>query len=236
MPCAAIAGVRRRIHGSWAAVGFGALGFLVAEPLLRLPLHVPLEVWVQGHASGLPLREGAWLLASGLTAGLFQETARWAVFRWALRGQRSWNVGVLAGLGHGVAASVLLVGLPAAASLVAYVLLTQGLTLGLPPQALAQLAAQYQGLSFGTAALAGVEPLLAIPVHVALSLLVLKGFIRAQRRWLWGAVGLHAVWAAVLALAQRDLGPGAAAVLSLGLAVAADVLVSRAQDTAAATR
>ncbi len=37
----------------------------------------------------------------------------------------------------------------------------------------------------------GVERLLTLPLHVAMSLVVLRVFTLGQARWLWLAVGLH---------------------------------------------
>ncbi len=37
------------------------------------------------------------------------------------------------------------------------------------------------------------ERAMTIPFHVAMSLVVLRCFTRGQRRWLWVAVGLHAL-------------------------------------------
>ncbi len=96
------------------AFGAGALVFLVSQVILRLPWQIPLGRWVQEHQEWLI----PFLLLSSLTAGLFEETGRWAGYRYLLK-ERSLRIGVMFGLGHGALEAILLAGLPLAGLLVA---------------------------------------------------------------------------------------------------------------------
>ncbi len=141
----------------------------------------------------------------GLSAGLFEELFRWGMFRWWLKDARSWRRGVLAGAGHGGAEAILL----GALALYGYLQLTalrgtdlsKVLPAGQVSQALGQISA-YWSMPWYDSLLGTVERLLALPIQVALSVLVLQAFVRRQPAWVALAVAFHALVdaAAVLAL------------------------------------
>ena len=141
----------------------------------------------------------------GLSAGLFEELFRWGMFRWWLKDARSWRRGVLAGVGHGGAEAILL----GALALNGYVQLTalrgadlsQLLPAGQVTQALRQISA-YWSMPWYDSLLGTLERLLALPIQVALSVLVLQALTRRQPAWVALAVAYHALVdaAAVLAL------------------------------------
>jgi uncharacterized membrane protein YhfC len=181
-------------------------------------------MWVHGQAQGRPWVEWSWLACSALTAGLFEEVARYYGYRRLCRDERSYRVGLMYGLGHGGIESTLLVGLSLVGAVVTYVLYTHNAlpTAGVPADKVAALHAQMASLTPLNALAGGVERLFALTLQVGFSLLVLQAFTRNDRRWVWIAVAAHAAvdFAAValMKLGGIALAEAALAVIAAGAA------------------
>ncbi len=175
----------RRTQAPLAALGAGALVFFVSQVVLRLPWQIPLGRWVQEHSQWLI----PFLLFSSLTAGVFEETGRWAGYKYLLRRERSRRVAVMFGLGHGALEAILLAGLPLAGLLVSWVLAAQGrIPDGIALEGVRQQVAALDGWKIQLAAL---ERASAMAVHVGLALIVLQMWFRGGVRWLVLAIALH---------------------------------------------
>jgi uncharacterized membrane protein YhfC len=163
----------------------------------------------------------------GLSAGVFEEFFRWGMFRWWLKDARSWRKGVLAGVGHGGAEAIIFGGL----ALVSLVQLLAARNMDLSTVYTGEtlkLAQQqvntYWGMHWYDALLGTVERLFTLPIQISLAVLVIQGFIRNQKRWLWIAVGYHALVDAVAVYAVQKVSPyivegfvGIFALISLGI-------------------
>lgn len=175
----------RRTGAPFKALGAGALVFFVSQIVLRFPWQVPLGRWVQGHSEWLI----PFLLFSSFTAGLFEETGRWAGYRYLLKDERSRRIAVMFGLGHGALEALLLAGVPLAGLLVGWVMAARGLVPAGP--ALDAIRQQTAGIDFWKVQLAALERASAIAVHVGLALIVLRVWTRGGLRWLVLAILLH---------------------------------------------
>lgn len=176
----------------------GAITFLAAQAL-RLPL---LQALTQGFASGdLPIFDPAYLIGLNiavlaLTAGLFEESGRYAAYRYLIPQARSWNAAVTFGAGHGGMESIALgiamgveyfgmlaVGAPGSASL--------------PGQSaeetarLAEQAANYWATPWYVPLLGASERVFALCFHMAMAVVVLEAIRRRSLAWLGGAVAAH---------------------------------------------
>ncbi len=177
--------------------GYGALIFFLFQIITRIPL-----VQVLGGVLAPTLKASSvalllWLIALSLTAGLFEEVGRYVGYRWLMRKeQKTWEKALMYGAGHGGIESILLVGLSLGFSvLVGLVLLVVPGNV-LPASLQTQLGAQYASIAHqpGWLPLLGLwERLWTLPVHLALSVVVVQMFLRGQRRWLWFAIGAHAL-------------------------------------------
>ena len=142
----------------------GIVAFVISQIVLRIPLlqllneSATFKVWAITN----PL---LYVLFLALTAGLFEEGARWILMRYMLR-EKSFANGFTFGLGHGGIEALLLVGLPA-------------ISTGLYRLADTQLLA------------GGVERLLAMAVHVCFSLIVIVAVRTGKIRYVGLAVLLH---------------------------------------------
>lgn len=192
----------RRYRVGLAPFLLGAGIFLVFQMLTRVPavqlLSGALAPRLQASA---PLRV-LYLGFLALTAGLFESTGRWVGYRFLFgRGiPRDWKRGVAYGIGHAGMESAGFVGLSQAINLVlvgaVVVIGVQRLAGVLPGELIGQLDAAVAQISRAPWYLplwGGLERLLSIPFHTALSLIVLLTFTRGEGYWFWVAVGLHAL-------------------------------------------
>lgn len=180
----------RRSHAPWSAWGWGLLVFFVSQGLLRLPWQIPLGIALGPHLKGNAALATAWIATSALTAALWEECGRYAGYRWLLKRERSFRVGVMFGLGHG-GLEAMFVGLSVAVSAALYAALGAHLPLGLPPEARDKVVTALSATGPGDALAAGAERAMAVLGHVAMSLLVLQVFTRGSRAWLLVAILFH---------------------------------------------
>ncbi|MCC7187309.1 MAG: YhfC family intramembrane metalloprotease [Anaerolineales bacterium] len=194
----------RKFALSWKLVLAGGLTFIASQIL-----HIPLVAGINGFLKSAPLLVTAIVL--GLLAGIFEETARYILFKFILKKSRSWKEGVLVGLGHGGTEAVL-IGISVAltvVNMIAYRNIDLSTVPSIPPDQL-ELAKQ-QVQAFWSAepyvALMGFfERIFAICLHVSLSLMVLYGLAKKQALWFWLALLWHAFVDAVAVYVGQSVG------------------------------
>jgi uncharacterized membrane protein YhfC len=180
----------RKSRAPWSAWGWGLLVFFVAQGLLRLPWQIPLGIVLGPHLQGHAALATAWIATSALTAAIWEECGRYAGYRWLLKRERSFRVGVMFGLGHG-GLEAMVVGVSVAVSAALYAALGAHAHLGLPPEAHDKLVTSLSAIGPGDALAAALERMMAVLGHVAMSLLVLQVFTRGSKTWLLAAVAFH---------------------------------------------
>ncbi len=185
----------KRVRLDWGLFGVGAVTFVLSQVG-----HIPFNQVVLTRLPALTSNLLGLSLFAGLSAGIFEESARFLMYRFWVQRARDWRSGLMLGLGHGGIESFL-TGLLVAIN--GYVLYTVrvGATSAFVPAA--QLPAVQQTLAGILAAspfallLGAVERLFAIVLHLTLSLLVLQCFRRRQGRWLFFAIAAHTLFNAV---------------------------------------
>jgi uncharacterized membrane protein YhfC len=214
MPLAVGAYLVRRFKTGWGLLLIGAVTFLLSQ-VFHLPFNSyvlnPILARLGFSAStgpGLTLAVAAILL--GLSAGVFEEGARWLVYRFWIRRARTWPEGVVFGAGHG-GLEALITGLLALATLIQLTALRgQDLSKVVPPDQLAAAEAQvalYWGLPWWSAFMATVERASAMTVQITLAVIVLQAFLRPKGLlWLLAAIGWHALVDAVAVFAGVTTG------------------------------
>jgi len=188
----------RKFKQGWRLFLIGAATFIFSQVL-----HIPFNALVsplfnQFGFIALPVVLQNAILSGflGLSAGLFEELSRYAMYRWWAKDARSWGMGLLAGAGHGGIEAIIL-GL-----LVLYgyiqMLIVRGVdisTLVAPDQvelAKTQIQAYWSAPWYMTM-LGALERLFTIPLHLACSVLVLQAFTRKKFWWVGLAILYHAL-------------------------------------------
>lgn len=215
LPVAGVLWARRRLGVDWKVIGVGALAFALSQLLTRAPLMQVVQYFLRDTLKASALAMHVWIAVSSITAGLFEETARLIAFKFPLKDFRRWKDAVGFGLGHGGLESALLIAGLATLGLINVIALSQMdlSTSPLKPEQLEQVRAakeQIAALRWWEPLLGAYERLMALILHVALSVLVLQRFVRGQRRWYWLAVGFHALANETAVLVARGIGAVAA--------------------------
>jgi uncharacterized membrane protein YhfC len=187
----------RRFRLGWRLWWIGAATFVLSQ-IGHIPFNWLLTRLFQSGV--LPLPAATWIPAFnavvlGLSAGLWEELTRYAVYRWWAKDARSWNKGVLMGAGHGGMEAIILGSLVLYTFINMVALRNADLTQVVPASQLAlaqQQVSAYWSTSWLLSLLGAVERTFTIPCQIALSVLVLQAFTRGKFRWVWLAVLWHA--------------------------------------------
>lgn len=202
----------RKFGLGWRLYWIGGLVFVASQVF-----HIPFNRWLldpiiqNGIAPALPGDSQLITIALmlGLSAGLFEETARYIAYRWWLKKARSWDQGLLFGAGHGGLEALLVGGLVLLTYIQMVAIRGQDLSSLVPPEQLALARLQVSAFWSATwydSLLSFVERALTIPVQISLSVLVLQTFTRRGKRWYWLAVGWHTLLDAVAIYSVQSLG------------------------------
>ena len=199
LPLAAAVWWRRRVAVPWYLFLVGAAAIILSQVY-----HIPLNNWLTDLGVIGPVKAGAPKLLQtavilGLSAGLCEGLARAAAFgllRYFHKAQH-WADSVMVGLGHGGVESMLIGGVMVAAS-VSSLLALQHTDLGTLNQTPDQLAAlEWQMSLFLASPLSAVIPLaeriVAMGLHVVVSVLVWRAFARRNPLYFVAGVGYHAL-------------------------------------------
>jgi uncharacterized membrane protein YhfC len=230
----------RRWKMRWGLAAIGGATFLLSQAV-----HIPFNSaflnpilarlgFGTGASAGWPLALAAVLL--GLSAGVFEEGARFLVYRFWIRNARTYRQGVTFGLGHGGAEAIAIGILAILQHAQAFALQGQDLAAIVPANQLEAARAQLEAY-WSTPApaffLSTFERAFALVVQITLSVLVLQAFIRPRGAlWLLAAVGWHAlvdagaVYTGVLWGAYQGLTSGAiASEILVGVFAATSLLI-----------
>jgi uncharacterized membrane protein YhfC len=178
----------------------GALTF-IASQILHIPLVYGLTAMFKNGA--LPSPPESWTLVFnavllGLLAGIFEETARYILFKYIIKNSREWKDSISIGLGHGGIEAILL-GIISITTLIQMIAMKDGTALsalGLPADQLeiakTQVAA-YWTQSAITPLFGFLERISAISLHIGLSVLVMYSIVSGRHKWFWFALLYHAL-------------------------------------------
>ncbi len=187
----------RRFQLGWRLWWIGGATFILSQ-VGHLPFNQFLTWLFQNQY--LPAPPAAWRpffnpVILGLSAGLWEELSRAAVYRFWAKDARSWRKGILLGAGHGGIEAILL----GALVIIAFINMSAARNLDLsqvvPASQLAlaqQQVATYWSAAWPMTLLGAVERIFTIPCQICLSVLVLQAFTRNQPLWIGVAVLWHA--------------------------------------------
>lgn len=190
--------IHRRFGVAWKFFLFGALVFFLSQMVTRIPIVQVAQSFLTPTLQSAEALVWIWLVVLSLSAGVFEEIGRYLGYKFLVKDNKTWRVGLMYGAGHGGLESMLLVGGLALLGLINVIAIsvTDFSQMNLPPEQLAQIEAarqQIAALDWWMPLLGAYERFVSLFFHIALSILVLQTFLRRSWLWLIGAILLHGI-------------------------------------------
>ncbi len=206
-------------HRGQTRIGYliaGAVGFLVSARMLELGMHYfcilsdnPVSRFINGSTV-------AFVFYGTVMAGVFEECGRHIILKYIMKKDRTPENAVMYGIGHG-GIEILSVILP---SMILYLIIAILFSRGNVEEALNQLkitgdtaAAALPSVQaaaafdYGMMAINVIERLLAMLLHIGLTVIVFCGVLSARKGYLPLAILLHMLMDTFAALFQRGVVP-----------------------------
>lgn len=195
LPVVLLIVVHKKTKARMAMAGIGAATFFLFAMVLEQILHA-IVLGVGGER----ITGNIWIygLYGGLAAGLFEEVGRFMAMRFAMKKQLNLPNALMYGVGHGGIEAILIVGLASVSNLVTSIMINAGTleaSLGALDQAtkeatLTQLSALWTTPSYQFF-LSGIERIVAVTLHIALSVLVFQAVKLGKKRYWFLAFAIH---------------------------------------------
>lgn len=222
LPIIAAIYLSRKFKLSWKLFLAGGLTFIASQIL-----HIPLVLALTSTMLSWGIIPYAIVL--GLLAGVFEETARYILFKFIRKDSKTWNEGVFIGLGHGGTEAIIF-GILAAVgffTMLAYRSMDLSTIPSIPADQLElakQQVAAYWSTPVYMTLLGAVERIFAICLHISLSVMVLYSIVNKKPVWFWIALLWHAIVDAVTVYLIQQISMlalegiiGIFAIISLGI-------------------
>lgn len=198
LPTAVAIFVFIKCKSSWKAFFTGAVVFVVSQPVLRLPLlnYLGYTTWFTLLASTNVVLHS---LILGVSAGIFEEIGRFIGIKLMLKNRLQWKNGLMFGLGHGGVEALIFSGMSYLTTLGNSLLINSGKfdSTAALSGASKQLSDQIKSSLINTAPayflLGGVERVLAVILHVSMTMMVLYAVKSRKLKYLLYAVLFHAL-------------------------------------------
>ncbi|MBS4200759.1 YhfC family intramembrane metalloprotease [Bacillus sp. FJAT-49732] len=197
---------KKRYKISLIVLLIGMATFFLFASVLEGLLHSYFLVW---NKSTKQFFENPWLfmLYGGLMAGIFEETGRFIMMKFALKKYREWKDGLAFGLGHGGMEAILLVGVNSIVMIVFAFMINNGtfdslLMSDQTKEAMTPIKDQLTNGSSFIILLGGIERLSALSIHLGLSILVMYAIRSRKILFFFLAIIIHAVFDFPAALYQ----------------------------------
>jgi len=225
----------------WGLYGAGAATFILSQVG-----HIPFNIYVLNPLTEklalqpVPGSANLAILAVllGLSAGIFEETARYLALRFWRRDVRSWRLSMMFGAGHGGIEAVL-VGLLAFLGFLQLVFYRQfdpqvvtGLAEGPQLEALRLTLQTYWGYNWYEHLWGSLERFSVLPIHLSATVMVYYSVRRKNLLWYLAAVFWHALvdFFAVFAIQTWSIPVTEGIILALGLLSWGIVFLLREKD------
>jgi uncharacterized membrane protein YhfC len=191
LPIIAAIYLSRKFKLSWKLFLAGGITF-IASQVLHIPLVLALTSTFQSWGMV------AYAVVLGLLAGVFEETARYILFKFIRKDSKTWNEGVFIGLGHGGTEAIIFGVLAAMGfiNMLVYRNMDLATVPSIPPEQLElakQQVAAYWSAPVYMTLLGMVERVFAICLHISLSVMVLYSIVNQKPIWFWLALLWHAI-------------------------------------------
>ena len=228
----------RRKHKQQTNISYliaGAVGFIISARMLELGVHYfciladnPVSRFINGSTV-------AFVLYGTIMAGVFEECGRHIILKYIMKKNRSRENAVLYGIGHG-GIEILAVLLPTMITYLAVAVLfsrrdvekacsTLNITEGNAAVALPTIRAA-AAFNYGMMIMNIIERLLAMFLHIGLTVIVYYGVIHSKKSCLPAAILLHMLMDTFPALYQRGVVPLWSVEIWIALCTAGIVMIA----------
>jgi uncharacterized membrane protein YhfC len=190
--------VTRKFSLPWKLIFAGGLTFIVSQ-VFHIPfLYGLTAMFTSGILPSVPY---AWAtlfnaVVLGLLAGIFEETARWILFKFILKNARTWEQGVVVGTGYG-GTEAIIIGVLALTTVINMIVLRNAdIAAMVPPELLEmtqQRVAEFWSAPVYMALLGFVERAFTICIQISLTIMVLYSVAFRKPVWFWMALLWHAI-------------------------------------------
>ncbi len=204
--------ITRKYNLGWRLYWLGGVLFIISQ-ILHIPFNILVNRLFQQDILPAPPESYQLLFNAvflGLSAGLFEELVRYSGLRWWAKDARNWAKGLLFGSGWGGMEAIIFYVIALSLNYVLFsAMRTQDFSTLIPPEQLAPLQEVFNifwGVAWYESMLGALERMLALPIQISLTILVLQVFIRSQSRWLWIAVAWHAIIDTAFVISFRQWG------------------------------
>lgn len=185
----------RRLKAKVPCFFIGCLTFFVSAMVLEQSLHaLVLSLWGSYFTDHIFL----YALYGGLAAAVFEETGRLIAMKFFMKKNLSRENALLYGIGHGGIEAILILGTAYISNLIIALQINTGAienTLSLLDDATRQTTLEQISVLWSTPTylfyLGGLERVLAIALHIGLSILVYKAVSSNQKHYFAVALGIH---------------------------------------------
>jgi len=203
--------INKKYKVGWGLFGIGTVSFILAQ-VGHIPFNLATVPLLRQNLSQFSATAQLIVMAIflGLSAGFFEESVRYLVYRYWATDARTWAQGLMLGAGHGGIEAIILAVLG---------LLNVGILIGFRSGQFGWLISPEQAplveetidfvfkLPWYDILLGATERIFALCMHLAFSLLVMHAFLKGTRWWLVLAIGWHAVIDAVTVYCVTIWGP-----------------------------
>jgi len=185
----------------------GAAAFMLFKGLEQVMHFIVLQ---PDESSGIALMWSdpiLYVIYGVLAAGIFEETGRFVAFHLLKRTYKDLGTGLSYGIGHGGTEAVLIAGLAMISSIIMSVMINTGdiARLGNDPSTLAEIE-EFSRISPIMFFAPGFERIIAISLHISLSILVWCSVRVKGKLWLYpAAIILHAIVNIIPAMYQAHI-------------------------------
>lgn len=221
----------RRWGASWRVFIIGA-GTFIGSQVFHIPFNQFALLPLAGKLRLTGADQGPALLLYGtilgLSAGVFEEGARYLVYRFWLRDVRHWRGALMFGAGHGGAEAIIFGGLVLYTLLQAIAYRGADLEALLPASQLETARLQleaYWGAPWYAALLGAVERSMAIIIQISLALIVYQAIVRRNLLWLLLGILWHTIVDAIAVVGLGIWGIYLTEAAIAGLALASLVII-----------
>ncbi|MEI5988866.1 hypothetical protein A5881_000353 [Enterococcus termitis] len=158
----------------------GSLTFIIFQVMLRIPLLQLLSKNSIEFNLFQSLHPILYILFLAITAGIFEEVGRYLIMKYCLKKKDSFQTAIFFGLGHGGIEAFLFLGMNA----IIYFFTTSS------------------DIMNGDFLWGSLERIIAIILHVELSIIVMKSVKEHNNKYLWLAIILHGMIDSIITIVQ----------------------------------